>query len=333
MDMPKNTYFNYRSDVLRENTDVLIVGSGPAAWTAAIYAARASLNPLVVAGFLKGGVRGGQLMTTTEVENYPGFADGITGPDLMKILEQQARRFGTDVLEADVLRIDTSKRPFVVETKKGNIIAKTVIVATGAYAKKLVVPKSEEYWNKGISACAVCDGALPIFRDKELLVIGGGDTACEEALFLTKFGSKVHIALRRDEFRASKIMAERVMNNDKIEVHFNHQIESVDGDNFLTKATLKGTDGTTKELSISGLFFAIGHTPNSDFLDGDIKRDENGYILVEGFSSKTSVQGMFAAGDVCDKKYRQAITSAGMGCMAALDAEKFLAEAEVGVKH
>jgi thioredoxin reductase (NADPH) len=318
---------------LRENVDVLIVGSGPAAWTAAIYAARANLNPLVVAGFLKGGIRGGQLMTTTEVENYPGFVDGVSGPALMDILEKQARRFGTEILEADVLRIDTSKSPFIVETKKGNITAKSVIIATGAYAKKLVVPGSEEYWNKGISACAVCDGALPIFRDKELLVIGGGDTACEESLFLTKFGSKVHVALRRDEFRASKIMAERVMNNDKIEVHFNHQIESVEGDNFLTKATLKGNDGSKKELAVSGLFFAIGHTPNSDFLDGDIKRDSNGYVAVEGFSSNTSVEGIYAAGDVCDKVYRQAITSAGTGCMAAMDAEKFLAETAQTIKH
>ena len=318
---------------MRENVDVLIVGSGPAAWTAAIYASRADLKPLVVAGFLKGGVRGGQLMTTTEVENYPGFVDGVSGPELMDILEKQARRFGTDVLEADVLRIDTSKQPFIVETKKGNITAQSVIIATGAYAKKLVVPGSEEYWNKGISACAVCDGALPLFRDKELLVIGGGDTACEEALFLTKFGSKVHVALRRDEFRASKIMAERVMSNDKIEVHFNYQLESVSGDNLLNKAVLKGNDGSSKELTVAGLFFAIGHTPNSDFLEGDLKRDESGYILVDGFSSKTSVEGIYAAGDVCDKKYRQAITSAGTGCMAALDAEKFLAEKEQEVKH
>lgn len=311
---------------MRNEVDVLIVGSGPAAWTAAIYASRANLNPLVVAGFMKGGVRGGQLMTTTEVENYPGFVDGITGPALMDVLEKQARRFGTEVLEADVLRIDTSKQPFVVETKKGNIIARSVIVATGAYAKRLDVPGSDEYWNKGISACAVCDGALPIFRDKELLVIGGGDTACEEALFLTKFGAKVHVALRRDEFRASKIMAERVMNHDKIEVHYNYQLEKVEGEQFLTKAILKGNDGSNKELAVSGLFFAIGHTPNSDFLEGDLKKDDNGYILVEGFSSKTSIDGIYAAGDVCDKRYRQAITSAGMGCMAALDAEKFLAE-------
>ena len=178
---------------MKESVDILIIGSGPAAWTAAIYAARADLNPLVVAGFLKGGVRGGQLMTTTEVENFPGFADGIDGQELMAILEKQARRFGTRVLETDVQRIDVSKYPFIAETKKGNIEAKSVIVATGAYAKKLTVPGSEEYWNKGISACAVCDGALPLFRNKELLVIGGGDTACEEAIFLTKFGSEINL--------------------------------------------------------------------------------------------------------------------------------------------
>ena len=311
---------------MKDKVDVLIVGSGPAAWTAAIYASRADLQPLVVAGFMKGGVRGGQLMTTTEVENYPGFVEGVSGPELMDILEKQARRFGTEVLETDVTRIDTSKRPFVVETKKGNIEAATVIVATGAYAKRLEVPGTNEYWNKGISACAVCDGALPIFRDKELLVIGGGDTACEEALFLTKFGTKVHVALRRDVFRASKIMAERVLNHAKIEVHYNTQLEQVEGEQFLTKAILKGSDGSTKELAVSGLFFAIGHTPNSDFLEGDIAKDESGYLLVDGYTSKTSVDGLFAAGDVADKRYRQAITSAGMGCMAALDAEKFLVE-------
>lgn len=327
--MAKNTYFKTFGDVVRENVDVLIIGSGPAAWTAAIYAARADLNPLVVAGFLKGGVRGGQLMTTTEVENFPGFADGIDGPALMAVLEKQARRFGTEVLETDVQRIDVSKQPFVVETKKGNIIAKSVVVATGAYAKKLVVPGSEEYWNKGISACAVCDGALPLFRDKELLVVGGGDSACEEAMFLAKFGSKVHVALRRDEFRASKIMVERLLENDKIEVHYNHQLKEVAGDNLVNKAILESNDGKVKALSVSGVFFAIGHTPNSDFLEGDLNRDENGYISVDGFSSVTSIPGLFAAGDVCDKKYRQAITSAGMGCMAALDAEKFLASQEV----
>lgn len=316
---------------MREEVDVLIIGSGPAAWTAAIYAARASLNPLVVAGFLKGGVRGGQLMTTTEVENYPGFADGIDGPALMEILEKQARRFGTDVLEADVLRVDTSSHPFVAETKKGNIKAKTVIVATGAYAKKLEVPGSEEYWNKGVSACAVCDGALPIFRDKELLVVGGGDSACEEAMYLTKFASKVHIALRRDEFRASKIMADRVMANDKIEVHFNHQLKSISGGSFVEKATLVSTDGAEKELAVSGVFFAIGHTPNSDFIDGHLERDDDGYIITKGYTSMTSIEGLYAAGDVCDKRYRQAITSAGMGCMAALDAEKFLVETEHNV--
>lgn len=318
---------------MKEIVDVLIVGSGPAAWTAAIYAARANLKPLVVAGFLKGGVRGGQLMTTTEVENYPGFADGIDGPALMEILEKQARRFGTKVLEVDVLNVDTSKTPFLVETKKKVIEAKTVIIATGAYAKRLTVPGSDEFWNKGISACAVCDGALALFRDKELLVVGGGDSACEEATYLTKFGSKVHIVLRRDQFRASKIMAERVVLNPKIEIHYNHQLKSITGDQFVKKATLISNDGVEKDLDVSGVFFAIGHSPNSDFISGNLERDEAGYIKVDGFSSQTSIPGLFAAGDVCDKKYRQAITSAGMGCMAALDAEKFLAESESKVNH
>ena len=194
-------------------------------------------------------------MTTTDVENYPGFPDGIQGPDLMETLEKQARRFGTEVLETDVQNIDLKASPFTVETKKGNIKAKSVIVATGAYAKKLEVPGSEEFWNKGVSACAVCDGALPLFKDKELLVIGGGDSACEEALFLTKYGSKVHVALRRDAFRASKIMAERVMNNKKIEVHYNHQLKDIGGENLVTKSTLTGNDGADKELIVSGVFF------------------------------------------------------------------------------
>lgn len=331
--MTKNTYFNYRRGILKEYVDVLIVGSGPAAWTAALYASRANLNPLVVAGFLKGGVRGGQLMTTTEVENYPGFVDGIQGPAMMEIFEKQARRFGTEVLETDVQHIDTSSSPFVVETKKGNIRAKTVIVATGAYAKKLQVPGSEDFWNKGVSACAVCDGALPLFKDKELLVVGGGDSACEEALYLTKYGSKVHVALRRDQFRASKIMADRVLENDKIEVHYNHQLKEIKGDNLVNKVILVANEGGEKELPVSGVFFAIGHTPNSEFLGQDIKRDEKGYILVEGFTSITSVPGIFAAGDVCDKRYRQAVTSAGMGCMAALDAEKYLATSDEKVTH
>lgn len=311
---------------MRDYVKVLIVGSGPAAWTAAIYASRANLEPMVVAGFMKGGVRGGQLMTTTEVENYPGFVDGVQGPELMEILEKQARRFGTDVVEADVQRIDVSKQPFVVETKKGNITAETVIVATGAYAKRLDVKGGDEFWNKGVSACAVCDGALPIFRGKELLVVGGGDSACEEAIYLTKFATKVHMALRRDEFRASKIMADRAIANDKIEIHYNTQLKEIRGDNLVSGATLVSNDGAEKKIDVSGVFFAIGHTPNSGFLEGDLKRDESGYILVEGYTAQTSVPGLFAAGDVCDKRYRQAITSAGMGCMAALDAEKYIAE-------
>ena len=266
-------------------------------------------------------------------ENYPGFVDGIQGPELMDILEKQARRFGTDVLEADVLKVSGDGSPFTVETKKGNIQASSVVVATGAYAKRLKVPGSEEFWNKGISACAVCDGALPIFRDKELLVVGGGDSACEEALFLTKYGSKVYVALRRDAFRASKIMVDRVLANDKIEVLYNHQLKEVHGDQLVGKVTLESTDGNTKEINVSGVFFAIGHTPNSDFLDEKVKKDDNGYILVEGFTSATSVPGIYAAGDVCDKRYRQAITSAGMGCMAALDAEKFLTTIHESVNH
>lgn len=304
---------------------VVIIGSGPAAWTAALYLARAGLKPFVFSGFQSGGIPGGQLMITGEVENYPGFPMGITGRELMKSMEEQARRFGTRVTGEDVIDIDLSKRPFLVRGTSTNIDTHTVIIATGANAKRLDVKGSKELWNRGISACAVCDGALPIFRNKELVVVGGGDTACEEALFLTRFGSKVHLLVRKNEMRASKIMQDRVLTSSKIEVHFQHEIMEIVGKNMVEKLRLKDSGkNEERELPAGGLFYAIGHQPNTGFLKGQLPLDETGYIQVKPGSSYTSIEGVFAAGDVCDKRYRQAITAAGMGCMAALDAESFL---------
>jgi len=308
---------------------MVIIGSGPAAWTAAIYAARADLSPVVFTGKFKGGIRGGQLMLTTEVENYPGFPNGVMGPELMKILEEQARRFGTEIYEEDVLEVDFSTRPFNVKGSSTSLHADSIVVATGAYAKRLEMKGDKEFWGKGISACAVCDGALPLFRDKELGVVGGGDTACEEALFLTKFAKKVYIILRRDEFRASKIMSERVNQHAKIEIIYNHNVIEAFGEQIIQGVVLQNSNTQeTKKLALGGLFYGIGHAPNIDFLKGQVESDEDGYLLVKSGTSQTSVEGVFAAGDVADKTYRQAITAAGTGCMAALDAERWIAKQE-----
>lgn len=308
---------------------VVIIGSGPAAWTAALYAARAELQPLVYAGFLKGGKRGGQLTTTTEVENYPGFPMGVMGPELVQLMEEQARRFGVDVLEEDVLEVELQKRPFLVKGTTSQHEAETVIVATGAYAKRLSVKGDKEFWNRGISACAVCDGALPLFRGQPLAVFGGGDSACEEADFLTKFASKVYLILRRGEFRASKIMQHRATSNKKIEVIYYHELREVKGGMLVERVVLENVQTQAmRELEVKGVFYAIGHEPNTSFLKGQVAVDESGYLLTKSGTSMTSVEGVFAAGDVCDKRYRQAVTAAGMGCMAALDAEKWLAAQE-----
>jgi len=305
--------------------EIVIIGSGPAAWTAALYAARAELKPIVYTGVKRGGLRGGQLMITTEVENYPGFPLGITGPELMRLMEEQARRFDTEVFEEDVIEIDFNPGLFSIKGTNNSIQAKAIILATGAYAKRLDIPGDKEFWNRGISACAICDGALPFFRNQPLVVVGGGDTACEEALFLTKYASQVHLVVRKDVFRASKIMQDRVLEHPKIKVIYNHTVEKALGSRALESVEIKdGVKGTVQNLPVKGLFYAIGHEPNTEIVKGKIDLDEVGYAKVSAGTSHTSFEGVFAAGDVCDKRYRQAVTAAGMGCMAALDAEKWL---------
>jgi len=341
---------------------VVIIGSGPAGWSAAIYTARASLKPLVIEGAVtednrqKGTLPLGQLALTTEVENYPGFpvadlgayldnaipherrqymADhrghGVSGPELMELMRQQAVNFGTRIITDDVVDVDLSKHPFRLKTLEGKEVeALTVIVATGARANYLGIPSEDRYKNNGVSACAVCDGALPRFRNKPLVVVGGGDSAMEEAGYLTKFASQVYIVHRRDKFRASKIMADRALQNPKITAKWNTEIDEVLGNDQagVTGVRIKSTIDPhhREELSASGYFAAIGHTPNTDFLKGQLQLNEKGYIAwTTPQRTYTSVEGVFAAGDVVDDYYRQAITSAGSGCMAALDAERWLA--------
>lgn len=311
---------------------LIIIGSGPAGYTAAIYAARANLEPLLYEGFFSGPA-GGQLMTTTDVENYPGFPEGISGPEMMNLFRKQAIRFGTTVLTEDVTKVDLKKRPFLVTAKSGTVLAEALIISTGATARRLDIPgagaREGEFWQKGVSACAVCDGAMPIFRDKPLFVIGGGDTAVEEATFLTKFGSKVYIIHRRDELRASKIMAERAMRHPKVKIFWNSLIHSIEGDSVVRSVILKDLkSGKETKHEAGGVFFAIGHDPNTGFLEGQVELHPNGYIKVTPNTTRTSVEGLFAAGDVQDHVYRQAVTAAGSGCMAALDAERWLSAHE-----
>lgn len=312
------------------NTEkVIIIGSGPAGHTAAVYAARADLSPLMFEGFMAGGVAaGGQLTTTTEVENYPGFPAGISGPELMDQMREQSLRFGTRIKTETVDSLDLSQRPFAVTAGSTTCHARTLIIATGATAKRLGLPGEDQYWQRGMSACAVCDGALPIFRNKPLVVIGGGDSACEEASYLAKFGSTVTLLVRRDVLRASKAMQKRVFDNPKIKVMWNTNALEVLGDGKLLNSIRVRNNKTGEEqvLEAGGLFYAIGHEPNTAFLAGQVKMDEAGYVITEGKTTVTSVPGVFACGDVQDKVYRQAITAAGTGCMAALEAERFLAE-------
>jgi thioredoxin reductase (NADPH) len=306
---------------------LVIIGSGPAAFTAALYAARANLKPLVFEGFMSGPA-GGQLMTTTDVENYPGFPEGIMGPDLMMHFRAQAERFGTTILTEDVEWVDLSRRPFLIHGSKTEVKAHALIIATGATAKRLEIEGAGEgeFWQKGVTACAVCDGAAPIFRGKPLYVIGGGDSAVEEATFLTKYGSRVYIVHRRDQLRASKIMVERAMMHPKIEILWNSVIEKISGDTIVRKVRIRNLENQrVEEKEAAGVFFAIGHTPNTAFLKGQVAMNPTGYILVHG-GMHTSVEGVFAAGDVQDWIYRQAVVAAGTGCMAALDAEKWLTE-------
>lgn len=314
-----------------KHVKLAIVGSGPAGFTAAIYAARADLNPVLYEGFFSGPA-GGQLMTTTEVENFPGFPEGVTGPELMLKFRQQAERFGCEIYSDDVLSVDLSQSPFLVEGKRYSLTADSLIIATGATAKRLNISGANdgELWQKGVTACAVCDGAMPIFRNKDLYVVGGGDTAMEEALFLTKFASKVYIVHRRDELRASKIMGERALKDPKIEVLWDSVVEEVHGSDVVEAVSILNLKTQErKKRAAGGLFFAIGHTPNTAFLNGQLELDETGYLVVEPGTARTKLEGVFACGDVADKQYRQAITAAGTGCMAALEAERWLSAREV----
>ncbi len=342
--------------------NVIIVGSGPAGWSASIYAARAELKPLVFEGAiteenrLQGTLPLGQLALTTEVENYAGFPAGdlkhflntaidgervqymniyegkhaVTGPELMELMRQQAFNFGTRIITDDVVEVDLKRRPFVVRTLEGNTHeTHALIVATGARANYLGLPSEDAYKNRGVSACAVCDGALPRFRNKPLIVVGGGDSAVEEATYLTKYASKVHMIHRRDKLRASMIMQERALGNPKIQMEWNHTLDEVLGNDKegVTGVRLASTaDNGVRELPATGVFLAIGHTPNTGLLKGQVELTDKGYVRwTKAYRTDTSVEGVFAAGDVADDYYRQAITSAGTGCMAALDAERWLA--------
>ena len=296
---------------------VIIIGSGPAGYTAAVYASRATLEPLM----FEGEEAGGQLMITSDVENFPGFAKGITGPELMEQMRAQAERFGTRFVRHNVTKIDFSARPFKVWDGDTLHLAQTVIISTGASAQYLGLPSEKAYYNRGVSACATCDGAF--FKDMDVAVVGGGDTAMEEANFLTRFAKKVYIIHRRDSFRASKIMSERALSNPKIEVLWNTTVEEIVGDKFVTGLNIK-KNGKDESLAVQGLFLAIGHKPNTSLFKGVLDLDETGYIKTKPHSSYTSVEGVFAAGDVQDHVYRQAITAAGSGCMAAIDAERWL---------
>lgn len=305
--------------------NLVIIGSGPAGHTAAIYAGRANLNPLVFEGFQKGGIPGGQLMTTTEVENFPGFPNGVMGTQLMHDMRAQALNCGAEMIMEDVVAIDLSDRPFTITSTSHQVQAHSLIIATGATAKRLHLPSEARYWNRGISACAVCDGAAPIFRGVELAVVGGGDTAAEESIFLTKYGSKVHLLVRGERMRASKIMQERVFAHPKIVIHWHSLPLDVYGEEIVKGVKIVDTrTHEERDLAVGGLFYAIGHTPNTDLFAGQLELDPTGYIITKGKSTATNIAGVYACGDVQDHEYRQAITAAGTGCMAALEAERWL---------
>jgi len=304
---------------------VAVIGSGPAGYTSAIYAARAGDKPVIIEGLAPGG----QLMITTDIENYPGFGEPISGPDLMARMRAQAERVGAEIISDFVDNVDLSKRPFTINMAGGEkILAETVIIATGAEAKWLGIPSEQKLQGRGVSACATCDGFF--FRDQVVAVVGGGDTAAEEAVYLTNHASKVYLIHRRDQLRASKIMAERVLANKKIEPKWFRTVDEILGDdNGVTGIRLKDPrNGETEDLKLDGVFMAIGHKPNTDFLAGQLKLDEAGYIITEPGTTKTSVDGVYAAGDVQDTMYRQAVTSAGTGCMASIEASRFLEENE-----
>ena len=302
--------------------DVIIIGAGPAGYTAGIYCARARHDTLLISGILPGG----QLMNTTDVENYPGFSDGIMGPDLMTVMRKQTEKMGTKIIDDEVTSVDFKNKPFKIKTASEEFEARTVIVCTGANPRKIGLDGEQTFAGKGVSYCATCDGAF--FRDQELIVVGGGDSAMEEAIFLTKFASVVHIVHRKDEFRASKIMQERALSNKKIKVHFNSTVKEINGDQKFKQVILNNTKtNEDKILEAGGLFIAIGHEPNSAIFQDQIELDVNGYIIIKN-NTETSVDGVFCAGDVHDHRYRQAITAAGFGCMAAIDVDKYLSESD-----
>jgi len=310
-----------------EKVETLIIGSGPAGYSAAIYAARADMKPVVIQGLQPGG----QLTTTTDVDNYPGYKDGITGPEMMEDFKAQAERFGTDTRWGMVTKVDFSERPFKVEVdEKETILAETVIIATGASAKWLGMEDEKRLNGYGVSACATCDGFF--YKGKEVVVVGAGDTAAEEATYLAKMCTKVTMLVRRDEMRASKAMQHRVFNTPNLEVLFNHETKSINGEpgaiGVESVTAVNNQTGEEKVIPASGFFVAIGHKPNSDLFKGQLTMDESGYLIVEPGTSKTKIPGVFAAGDIADHVYRQAVTSAGTGCMAALDAERFIADQE-----
>ena len=310
-DFPKKTKTSY---------DVIIIGAGPAGYTAGIYCSRARHDTLLISGLLPGG----QLMNTTDVENYPGFEEGIMGPDLMLTMRKQAERMSTTILDDVVVNVDFRAKPFKVLTGSEEYEAKAVIVCTGATPRKIGIEGEQTFSGKGVSYCATCDGAF--FRNQDIAVVGGGDSCMEEATFLTKFASKVHIIHRRDTFRASKIMQERALNNEKIEVHWNSAVEDIKGDQKVQQIILKDTKtGENKTLEMGGVFVAIGHEPNTELFKNQLEMDENGYIIQKN-NTETSVKGVFTAGDVHDHRYRQAVTAAGFGCMSAIDVDKYLSE-------
>jgi thioredoxin reductase (NADPH) len=303
--------------------ELIIIGGGPAGYTAALYAARANLEPLVIEGFQWGG----QLMITSDVENYPGYADGVMGPEMMAEFRRQAERFGTEFITDDVTRVDLSERPFRVWVEDTEYRAKTVVIATGASARWLGLPGEQTYQGRGVSACATCDGAF--FKDRELIVVGGGDTAMEEATFLTRFATKVIVVHRREDFRASQIMLDRARQNEKIEFITNAVVEDIHGDGKVESVTLRDTQtGRTWTKDVGGVFVAIGHDPNTKLFVDQLDHDAEGYLITKTGSTATNIPGVFAAGDVQDHTYKQAVTAAGSGCMAALDAERFLAAQE-----
>ena len=310
-DFPKKTKTSY---------DVIIIGAGPAGYTAGIYCSRARHDTLLISGLLPGG----QLMNTTDVENYPGFDEGIMGPDLMLTMRKQAERMNTTIMDDVVVNVDFRAKPFKVLTGSEEYEAKAVIVCTGATPRKIGIEGEQTFSGKGVSYCATCDGAF--FRNQDIAVVGGGDSCMEEATFLTKFASKVHIIHRRDTFRASKIMQERALNNEKIEVHWNSAVEDIKGDQKVQQIILKDTKtGENKTLEMGGVFVAIGHEPNTELFKNQLEMDENGYIIQKD-NTETSVKGVFTAGDVHDHRYRQAVTAAGFGCMSAIDVDKYLTE-------